>query len=336
MRRFGRYAIWVILYAAFVGAAVWLRTAMQASGESEIWGWDYQTFVAQIQDWRWIGYFGFRHPGLGVVFAPLVALEQVWSGAYLLVMPGVALLTAWIVWRMRGWLGLVMWLSFPTTWLMAGTPESFPVAQLGLVASVWWMISHKEHKDRWWVVGLMAVVNGMITITNGVKPLVAWLVGLRGKKLWMALGGIAAVVVGGAAFFYVRSMVVGRGVGAGIAMTLSWIPAERNLPWEWYQFFIRPVGLWQSFVVYPLVAWGVWRRGRAHTNGGRWNDRPTVVTLGAFFAVDAVIHLVIGWGMSEPWVFAPHWIWMLPILCFPNFKSAGTSHIAISDEKEVE
>ena len=90
--RLGMSAAFFSLYVAFVGAAFLMRVHLAESGVAEIWGWDYQTFVGQIQDWWWIGYFGFRHPGLGLVCSPLVALEHVWSGAYLLVMP-----TTWIL-----------------------------------------------------------------------------------------------------------------------------------------------------------------------------------------------------------------------------------------------
>lgn len=99
----------------------------------------------------------------------------------------------------------------------------------------------------------------------------------------------------------------GRGMGAGFAATLSWIPAERNLSHELYGFFVRPVGLAQSFVVYPLALWSIYRL--AHLR-----QKSLLLLLGSYFAVDFFIHGIVGWGMSEPWVFAPHWIWILPIL----------------------
>lgn len=321
MKRTVNFA-WILIYAAFVGAAYALRVWMARQGATEIWGWDYRAFVEQIQDWQWIGYFGFRHPGLGLVCSPLVALEHVWSGAYLFVMPAVATATARIIWKMSGWVGLGVWLSFPTTWVLAGTPESFPIAQLALVGSVWFQVSGSRLKvpsfrfQERGLVGGMAIVNLMITLTNGLKPLLGWLV-MHWRELnrkVLVRGGLVVMgmVLLGVAFFYVRTLMTGRGMGAGIAATLSWIPAERNLPRELYGFFIRPVGFFQSFVVYPLALYGISKLIHTH-------HAPCLLLLISYFAVDVFIHGIIGWGMAEPWVFAPHWIWILPILIGRGF-----------------
>ena len=309
--------VFAALYVAFVGVAFLLRAHMAESGASEIWGWDYRTFVGQIRDWNWIGYFGFRHPGLGLVCSPLVALEHVWSGAYLLVMPAVATATAWLVWKLSGGVGLGVWLVMPTTWILAGTPESFPIAQLALVGSCYWLLNEKRIAARRGrralplVCAAFAVLNTMITLTNGVKPMLGWLVmnwkGLNRKVI--VRGGLAVVgaVALGVGFFYVRTLMTGRGMGAGIEATFSWIPAERNLPRELYGFFVRPVGLWQSFIVYPLALFGIYRSVRAHRTS-------SLLLLTSYFSADVLIHGIVGWGMTEPWVFAPHWIWILPLL----------------------
>ena len=304
---------WLVLYAAFVGAAFALRTWMLRHGVQEIWGWDYATYVGQIGDWRWIGYFGFRHPGLGLVASPLVVLQHVWSLAYLFVMPAVATMTAWLIWRMAGWSGLGVWLIFPTTWLMAGTPESFPLAQLALVTTVF-MLRSRETNGKFVVCLVLAALNGAITLTNGLKPIVAYVAMCRDrKKVAKIVGAGLAVVALGVGFFAIRACVTGRGIDAGLEATLSWIPESRNLPQELYGFFIRPVGLIQSFVVYPLVLRSIIRLLRSH-------DTFSLLTFTSYFAVDVGIHGVIGWGMSEPWVFAPHWIWMLPLIVGQGMK----------------
>jgi len=312
-----RHIFWTFLYAAFVAAACCLCATVAEQKSTEVWGWDYQTFFGQIQDWRWIGYFGFRHPGLGLVMSPLVVLEHLWIGAYLLVMPAIATLTAWLIWRMSGKWGLLAWLSFPTTWLMASIPESFPVAQLALVASVCSVLCI-GYRFKYRVVVAFAVLNTMITLTNGVKPMLGWLAlnwkELDRKAIVRGAIGLAAMAVLGVGFFYVRTLMTGRGMGAGIEATLSWIPAERNIPRELYGFFIRPVGLVQSFIVYPLVAVGMCRAIHFRHKSLRLTSYSLLPILLSYFCVDLVIHLVIGWGMAEPWIFAPHWIWMLPLL----------------------
>ena len=344
--RVKRHLFWLVLYAAFVGAAYVLRSWMGQSGAAEIWGWDYGTFVRQIGEWTWITYMGFRHPGLGYVLSPLVAVQHVWHDGYLWFMPAVATATAWLIWKMGGRAGLAAWLVMPTTWLLAGTPESFPVAQLALVGSAWWLGKgprssfSRSGKDsasplkciaplkgfistfldmRTVVAGAFALLNTMVTLTNGGKVVLAWLVTrakMRDVARVLALG--AFVLALGVAFFALRAHVNGRDWMDGIRATLAWIPEERNLPRELYGFFIRPVGLYQSFVVYPLALFGICQMIRKHQTS-------SLLVLASYFAVDACIHVIVGWGMKEPWVFAPHWIWILAILAGRGWGEVGGS-----------
>ena len=305
MRKRLNMLFWPILYVAFVAAAYALRTQLTQSGASEVWGWDYGTFVGQINDWKWISYTGFRHPGLGLVMSPLVALQHLWSDAYLWFMPAVAVLTAGFVRRLGGWGALGIWLAMPTTWILAGTPESFPVAQLLLAVSVCGLASRR-------LVVLFAALNGLVTVTNGVKPVLAWMVSRARKRdvLLLAGAGLAALAVG-IAFFAVRAEMNGKDWMAGIRGTLTWIPSERHLGEELKGFFMRPIG-WIGLVAYPLAL------------RGAWLDRGLAKTFAGFFVIDFVIHLLVGWGMGEPWVFAPHWIWMLAVLSGKGMKIDGT------------
>ena len=101
-----------------------------------------------------------------------------------------------------------------------------------------------------------AVTCGMITITNGIKPLVAFLVAaavsrdrrLR-KWLWPLFGAMTVVGVAGIVFFYVRALISGKDVVDCIQRTIVWVPEERMWGQELYDFFVRPIGVWQSCVV---------------------------------------------------------------------------------------
>ena len=316
--------MWVGLYAAFVSFAFVVRCHLASTMTTEIWGWDYHTFVGQIQNWSYISYFGFRHPGLGLILSPLVVLEHIWSGAYLVVMPAVALLTAFFIYRLSGLAGLLIWLSFPVTWLMAAIPESFPVAQLALVGSVFLingkLVSRQEGCVRHeWGFLVLSVLNGMITLTNGLKPILAYLVTShnRRKMFLFAIYAIMALLFG-IAFFYIRSIVCGRSFLSGIQMTLSWIPEKRNLLRELYGFFIKPIGFYQSLVVYPLAVYClIGRRATVSDN--------KLQILSAFISIDVLLHIIIGWGMSEPWVFAPHWVFALPLVIGTRLEFRGRS-----------
>ena len=311
---------WIVLYVSFIVFAVITKRQLGFEGATELWGWDYHTFVSQIQDLQYITYFGFRHPGLGVVLSPLVALEQYWPSAYLVFMPGVALATAYLIFKMAGWIGLVVWLSFPTTWLMAAIPESFPIAQLALVLSFYWFFKNRVSNQReprvqiGWAFGF-SVFNGMITLTNGFKPILAYLVTCRDKRMFrIVLLLMLSGVVLGCMFFYVRSIISGREISEGIAKTLIWVPDERNMVQEFYGFFIRPVGHIQSMIVYPLLIWSLLKL--KYSMG--WN---LILILISYFAIDCVIHFVIGWGMVEPWIFAPHWLFIIPVIIGYGFSN---------------
>lgn len=308
------WGFWAGLYISFVVCAFVVKNYVLSNNIPEILGWDYKTFVNQIQNWGYISYFGFRHPGLGIVLSPLVALEHLWTEAYLLVMPGIALLTAYLIYKMSNVIGLIVWLSFPVTWLMAAIPESFPVAQLTLVGSLYLMYK-KELSSKtsgghlsFLSVILLSIVNSMVTLTNGFKPILAYLITCNNRRIVIKLVSVALLfVVSGVFFFYVRSLVCGRSCLSGIAKTLSWIPEKRVLAQELNGFFIKPVGVIQSFIVYPLLVYCVFF--------GRLKGlRKLMLWISAFVFVDVVLHLVIGWGMQEPWVFAPHWIFIIPLI----------------------
>ena len=305
MRRTLTVLFWVALYAAFVGAAVLLRAGFPQPEDAELFGWDYGLYLRQLQDWRWIAYTGFRHPGLGFVMSPLVALEHLWAEAYLLVMPLVALATAFCICRIGGIWALAAYLTLPSTWLLAGTPESFPVAQLCLVAGV----ACGATKSLRATLGF-AALNGAVTLTNGLKPVLAFFLARpRRTDARRLVAVLAALVLALAAFFFVRSLVTGRPYDEGILKTLAWIPASRQLGRELYDFFIRPAGI-AALLVYPLAFVGCVRIVRC----GSAEERALLRTLAAYFAVDALLHLVIGWGMEEGFVFAPHHLWIVAIL----------------------
>lgn len=345
VRKIGKCLVWVSVYVAFLGASFLIRQRMMASGELEIWSWDYQNFIRLFHEWGYVFYTGFRHPGLGIVYSPIVVATHIWSEAYVVIMPLIATAMAWMVWRLAGGVGLAVWLSFPTTWILAGTPESFPIAELALTGTVGVMLKAKgfgfqveggwlkeksgkleveswkgemERRMGWEIPALVlgcAVMCGMITITNGLKPVLAFLAlaavsrdRRQRKWVWPLLGAMAAVGVAGVAFFYVRALISGKDVVDCIQRTIVWVPAERMWGKELHDFFVRPVGVWQSCVVYPLAAWCLWRLVRSRM------DFPLLAILGAMFAVDVGIHWVCGWGMKEAWVYAPHWLWMLPIV----------------------
>jgi len=229
-------------------------------------------------------------------------------------MPGVAWATVFLLWRfvrMLSGIGaaygaVVLWLAMPYTWILAGVPESFPVAQLVLVAAAYGLVRNRMSRKA---VVAFSVLNACVTLTNGIKPALAWFVlQARRRERLVGLGAGMLVLLLGVAFFAVRAQVTGRPVAGGVLGTLAWIPNVRNWRMEVVGFFLRPVG-WISVVVYPVAVLGIWAGLRA----GRERARVLAV-LGLFVLPDFVLHLVVGWGMEEPWLFFAHWGWVLAVL----------------------
>lgn len=167
------------------------------------------------------------------------------------------------------------------------------------------------------MVCVLAVLNGLITLTNGIKPILAYVATCGDwKKKAKITGASVFCVLLGVGAFAVRAYLTGRDIGSGITATLSWIPENRHIATELYGFFIRPVGLVQACLVYPAALLGLCALIR-------FRQYPLLITYASYLAVDVGIHCVIGWGMSEPWIFAPHWIWLLPLVIGRGWKGAN-------------
>lgn len=118
----------------------------------EYFGLDYKTFVENIRDPSYIFYTGFRHPGLGVVLSPLVAVSTFLPWAYVVVFPAFAMLTIWLLcqtMRLAGvtslgrFIAISVWFAMPSTQVLAVVPESFPVAMAALSLTYFLLIPRK-------------------------------------------------------------------------------------------------------------------------------------------------------------------------------------------------
>ena len=348
-RKVQRYAVWGLLWAAFLMFGLWMRGQVLSHGVSEVMGYDYATFMAQFRDPAWITYTGVRHPGLGFLTAPVVLLEYVLNAAFggtaadvllLAFFAAVATANAWLVHRIGGIVAAVAFLSFSFTWLLASVPESFPLAMLTLLAVV---LAAQRSPDKprlhtaVWIV--MFLLCSAVTVTNGLKVAVAYLIVNRPprRRILLLCAVAAGVAALGAGFFALRMArwnmqhpEARKTICGAIAQTASWIPAglgfAGRLKLGLVNFFAIPVQPWKGLgvdsalgLLLPLtVGWLGWCWAvlvYLAAIAGAWfnrHERVVQVMLG-MFTVDVAIHLACGWGVAEGWLFCAHWFYMLPI-----------------------
>lgn len=287
-------------------------------------------FGARIADVSFLAYWGY----LSFIFSGIVT-ASVWAVYRIAArVEGVGKVWAAVCAALFACFGYVRYL--------AAGPESFSVSMLLALAVLWWAVrspfadgrrplAGKGMYDKI-VWGVLFFVATGITITQGAKVLIAYLVSRQmTKRDWMCLaGGAAAVVLAGVGFYMVKLVLLGSGgrtISAAFADLFSCIP--HDLTWAQRlrmleMFFFEPIlphgvpysvseittgysSWWQyavCAVVYLTAAVGAWRmRGTL-----------LVKVIAGMFCVDAAIHLVMFWGMSEAQIYCGHWFYALPIL----------------------
>ena len=340
--------LFVMLWAAFFMCGILLGNWMAETRVEGFLGYDYVLYFQQLSDPRWILYTGVRHPGLGLVMSPIVAVGAVlalvgecWRHGFII--SSFALIAAanvWLIKKIAGWVAVCVFLSFGWTWVLAAVPESFPVAMLSLLLVLVLVKSDIQGWRRWFGWGILFVVCSAITITNGVKVVIAFLIAERCSRRLKCLvvAGMVGVAVAGIVFFYLRMRCwnaahpeMPKTIGGAFAQTLFWIPDGLGV-WGRVKagivnFFLVPVlplvalpfesGLRLRSLPSVCAAGWIWGIGvYALAAASFWYIRNSCVvrTMMGMFAVDALIHLVCGWGLHEGWIFSAHWFFMVPIV----------------------
>lgn len=229
-----------------------------------------------------------------------------------------------------------LFVSFAHVWLLAGVPETYPVSLLlSLLLMNWLFVRLKDRRLELAGWGALGILMGGVTLTQGVKALAAYVVTKRPTRrqiVWGVLGcaGLVALVV---LVFYIRLKIrihfnsAERGMDGAIEELFGPLIGFSASPGEWvhrvWVFFSEPIivrgepfdvrtidggyGSWIQplllTVLYALSVVGAWL-GRRH---------PLVHVLGAMFAVDVGIHIVLGWGLAESQLYASHWFYALPL-----------------------
>ena len=366
-RTLTRCAPWFLMWLGYLAFALWVRGCWDVTAARfQIHGYDYADYSWFLSDWHEILYPRPRHPLWGIMFFPLAVMlgwiKAISPGFCLSIINALfaAVMTAcvWLVAKVLrcGWAAGLLYGSFASSLLLGGMPESFAVSALLSLCALSLYVRGDGGNGKWVALGVAA---GGVTITQGVKVFMLRYIFWAKEKLNVKIGRLLrmalictaiAMCVGSlfvAVWFlrkwcnpeYSRSLFdMLRDLTTEFSSdTLSW-PERIN---RWWVFFsealltrgtpfednsiaggypskVMPMLLMPLFVL-SLV--GVWMGRRSRI----------VKALFVFLAVDMFIHLVCGWGMREPHLYAGHWTFAIPILCavaFEGIKSRVTGKVA--------
>lgn len=347
-----------VLAVGFGAVGLSLHQACEAApvnehGWTDIAGYDSEAMVEWYTDMRSMFSVNHRHPLMTVVLSPLTvvgsmveqhpgkeAAKRVVIGEFALI-GALNFLLLWLVMRRRGGefascvCAAVLWLGFAHVWILGGIAESFPVS-LAIALGTLLMIAKKVRDHRAWMA--MAFLAGSVTVTNVVKPALAWWFGVKGdsqrrRAIFVFALAVAACVAFGAIGVMLKWWLVddfGIATGARIVFDdiTSQLPQDmtlgRRLWCVWNCFWCEPMMLhapviakttievaYSSFV--PHVAgFGVLVLC-AYSAILNFRD-PVVRSALAMFAIDVVLHVLLGWGIEEGQIYCGHWLYLVPVL----------------------
>lgn len=274
---------WLALFCAFFVFGLNVYDRMVEGGLKEVLGLDYATFMGQMRDVHWITYTGFRHPGLGLVLSPVVAvasllnkIDHVICDRFIVgVMAMAGVLNVWLVKKLAGWFAAAVFICFGFTWILASVPESFPFSMtcLLLVAILCSRSDAIDEDDKndsrchYLLWGALMLVTAAVTVTNGLKVAMAFVicnwrsikatrirVGGMDIPLWVVLvSGVIVVLLVGIGFFSIRMARWNlahpeetKSIVGALAQTFRWMP-------EGLGFWGRLKGMAVGFMAIPLL-----------------------------------------------------------------------------------
>ena len=373
--------LWAAFWGFGLWVRSQMAVPLGVSRDTEIYSFDFQGYAKTFTHYCFISYGRFRHPLWGWLTAPVTLfgqgiIERFGQPAFWAYLIGFfALVGACSVSLVYGLIrrcgettvgealaATAVFLSFSHVWLLSGMPETFGLAMLLALAALWWgmgsggriqknVISVGDEVFKGSDVGarldlvgwgFLAVLMGGITLTQGVKAVLGFLVvhrrSWRNRLLLVGGLGVAAALVLLVFYIRVRIRVADNPSAAGMDAawdTLFGCVAPLSMPFGEYLrnvwiFFSEPillrgepfdqrtiVGGYDSFlqpvllaILYVAVLVSAWV-----------NRRHVLVKLMcAMFLVDVAIHFIARWGMTECQLYGGHWMYGLPLLLGLGFQ----------------
>jgi len=343
-------------------------------GWTSVAGYDSEGYVTHYTSPVGLMEVSHRHPLAALAMAPvtLVGLLVTFRagpgvGHYAVIgcFALIGALTCWLLWtvlkksgaeRLSRISAMALWLSFAHVWILGGVAELFSIS-MAIMLGVLLMVLCDVRDVRAWI-GASALAGG-VTVTNFVKPVVAWLVAAGGLRFVcklrirtvmiaaaVALGGLvaAALAVMGK-WVYVDGITVGAGASITVNEVAKFLPTDlslaRRLWLTWNACWCEPMLLRESVIdqgmslppygtvlphvlgasVLALCAWSVIRNFRL----------PVVRAALAMVVFDFLLHVVIGWGIVEGQIYCGHWFWIVPLLValLPSRIAYGVAALAV-------
>lgn len=373
--------LWAAFWCFGLWVRSQMAVPLGVARDTEIYSFDFQEYARTFTHYCFISYGRFRHPLWGWLTAPVTlfgqgVIERFGQPAFWAYLIGFfALVGACSVSLVYGLIrrcgeatvgealaATAVFLSFSHVWLLSGMPETFGLAMLLALVALWWGVGSGERVQKESVCigdevfkgpsagarldlvgwGLLAVLMGGITLTQGVKAVLGFLVAhrrsWRNRLLLVGGLGMAAVLVLLVFYIRVRIRVANNPSAAGMDAawdTLFGCVAPLSMPWREYLrnvwiFFSEPIllrgepfdqrmifGGYDSIVqpvllaiLYVLVLVSA-LANRRHV---------LVKLMGAMFLVDVVIHFIARWGLTECQLYGGHWMYILPLLLGLGFQ----------------
>lgn len=349
------YRKWIIaivflgLWAAFWGFGVRLHQSC-AGVEPNFLGWvsidgyDSEGYLCQFIDMRSVLDLNSRHPVLRPLLLPVFAvasslLDNFGPEAAKIGVLGffafVGAVNTLLLYLVLGRLGVgarmrigsvLLWLSFSHVWLLGGMAESFALS-IALLLSAVYLQARGVRDERVWL-ALAALTSG-VTLTNGVKTLIAWRPERRQLVrvvCWCAAAAAVVPFVLAAKWVLVNHMTVTQGFFSIVddaRLGFIGLTLRERLWYFWQAFLCDPICLHGPIIsvdsitsgyptVWPTLAVALVLACAAV--GAVLNRRhPVVRTVLLFVACDVALHVVVGWGLHEGQIYCGHWFWSLPL-----------------------
>lgn len=350
----GLIALWLLMWG--VGWMIHSACAgapMTQLGWVSIAGYDSEAYLNQACNINWLFSSSFRHPLMSLELSPIYILSATTAdrlgpvagkfcalGFFSLIGALTVLLLIVILRRLSlngasRAAALALWLSFAHVWLLGGLAESFGPSQL-LLLGVVVLLLHGVRDWRVWS-ALAAVSSGM-TLTNGIKPLLVWMIGTKGaadrlRRLCTVAAVAAALAVVGAVVVMAKWVFLDKlGIVGGAQTIINDIAAcfpqaemtcGQRLWYAWHAFWCEPMmthgaiiasdGPAAGYATYlPHAIAGV-TLALCVASAAINFHRPIVKAVLAMVSVDFVLHVLLGWGATEGQIYCGHWFWCIPI-----------------------
>lgn len=226
-------------------------------------------------------------------------------------------------------------LSCAHVWILGGAVESFSLSH-DLFIGMLMMVAYRVHDWRAW--SAMTLCAGGVTVTNVIKPVIAWLVSVpRTVRAKQPVAQIiyfgCLIVLGICGYTCIKWMCVDRiGIDGGFRIFLNdamkyssmgTLTFGDRLWYSWNAFWCEPFMLhgtiFNGSIVNPYLSFIPHVAGAitlvACCVSAVMNRKMQVVrVLLLCVACDVALHLVVGWGIMEGQIYCGHWIAAVPVL----------------------